>query len=335
MEFNIDDIRTISEFKGITFSGYKLCEVSKALYKSISNGNIDESFHWVVELICSGNVSAYWEVILLVLSKNINIANPKLPYLVSTRYEDYKSIERDYKTRILDIRNNIKIRSILCEVVAVLTFSNAKPCYEKIIITNNDFNIDNLVLKLDAHDTLDILEDDDPKELYIGVNELVYHIKNKSVNSSIKSCYWIAWILEMSNICKKKDNTFSCSTRSYHDINDKNAKDSVWIIWDILINESNEIIPNSNFISCIIQKILQLFCINYTPSCIKKRIHLIYYAVQLLTEPIDISLPLVKKQNENKIKEYLLQINNYFVKAKSDEHSSKTDYLFSGIETSK
>ena len=56
---HINDIRSIKEFKNITFSKYKKSSVKEKLIKSINSGKLEESCYWSAEFICSGNMKNY------------------------------------------------------------------------------------------------------------------------------------------------------------------------------------------------------------------------------------------------------------------------------------
>ena len=52
-----------------------------------------------------------------------------------------------------------------------------------------------------AEFNIDIFKEDDPKELYIPINELIYSLTEKNI---IDVYFWYEWIIEYENICKKK-----------------------------------------------------------------------------------------------------------------------------------
>ena len=60
----INDIRTSSDFKSITFSGYKKTDVKNQLIENILKGKIEPACHWCAELLCSGNFIDIWECVL-------------------------------------------------------------------------------------------------------------------------------------------------------------------------------------------------------------------------------------------------------------------------------
>ena len=107
----INDIRDISEFKGITFSKCSKLEVRKTLLHNLSKGKIEPSCHWCAELICAGHFMDVWETILFYLGKYIHLGNPKLTIYLESRYNFFKSIiEKGNYTTILQLRNNETIR---------------------------------------------------------------------------------------------------------------------------------------------------------------------------------------------------------------------------------
>ena len=46
-----------------------------------------------------------------------------------------------------------------------------------------------------------IFKTDDPKELFLSINELSYHL---SKGDSYNAAYWVEWIIEFANIVKTK-----------------------------------------------------------------------------------------------------------------------------------
>ena len=84
--------------------------------------------------------------------------------------------------------------------------------------------------------------------------------------NSAKSFYWLEWILGFENIVKKTKK-IECARRNYQ-VENKFQKDVIWIIFDILLKESQK----NKGINKILKSILTLFTIQYKPSCKKKKI---------------------------------------------------------------
>ena len=117
-ETDINDVRTSTDFKGISFSKFKKSDVRKELLNCIINNKIESACNWGAELICAGHYQELWENILLTISKYIHLGNPKLPIYISMRFDSFKDIYvNGYIGNELAMRNNKRIRSLFAEVL--------------------------------------------------------------------------------------------------------------------------------------------------------------------------------------------------------------------------
>ena len=81
----------------------------------------------------------------------------------------------------------------------------------------------------------------------------------------------------------------------------------------------------------IIRALLNLFCLKYTLGTRRKRKYLIYYGINLLTEPLDNKIKLIT--NEQTIHSVLSKINVIYKQIKKNEIKPDTDYLFNNSIT--
>ena len=174
----INDIRT--NFKGTTFSKYKKNDAKNQLLNSFSLGNIETACYWSGELICGGHFKYLWEILTVYICKNIHIANPKLAIYIDMRFRHFKHIvQNGYIGCELSLRNNIKIRKLFAEIICIICLSRKKSGLEVMKIAKEDFDISNIQGKLGAKNTLyaqKIFKKDDPSEIFIALNELLYNI---------------------------------------------------------------------------------------------------------------------------------------------------------------
>lgn len=288
MDYSINDVRTV--FRNITFSNFQKSKAKIELIKNLQNSNIESSCYWSAEFICAGHFLDLWDIILLYVYKHIHIGNPRLTLYINMRYNNFITILKNgYSDNILSMRNNDKIRKLFAEIICILALSTKKNAYTEIKLDKeSEFDITNIGEKFKAP-TIEyisnILKEDDPKELIIPVNELIYNLCEKNI---IETCYWFEWIIEYENICKKKKKKCDCNCRTYapkgftHDI--------IWIIWDILFyftnnNIDNEkltlkINTNKEFLNKIISELFNLFIIKYN-NATKKNANF-YYILPLI-----------------------------------------------------
>ena len=332
-EFQINDIRMISDFKGESFSKYKKTDVRKELLNSILNGKIEHACNWSSELICAGQFLDLWDIILTFLGKHIHLANPKLAIYLDMRYEKFKNIiSSGYGDDLLRLRNNPTIRSMFAEIICIICSSNKKHSFQGIKINKNEeYDITHMSNKLKAPSVSyaqTFYRKDDPKELFIAINEFAYHISPDS-NNGLQACFWLEWIMEFQSICMKKKEKCLCERRSNIPVDDKFQMDPICLLWEVIINNSKNI---DNIKIKILNSILKLYCLKYTPSVKKKRRYLIYYAISILTEKYDTKIEIIK--DKELVETVVKKINSVYKQIKKNEIGPKVDYLMTDIRKS-
>lgn len=332
-ENDINDIRLIDDFKNISFSNYQRSKVKKELMINIYNGLIENACYWSAELICAGAYIDLWDIIINYMSKYIHIGNPKLPIYIQLRFNNFKNIlENGYLGNELNLRNNEKIRKLFAELICILSYSPKKHSFETIKVKKNEFDMSQLTTKLKATNIKycqNIFLSEDPKELFIPINEFMYHISKDSKNT-VLACYWVEWLIQFEVYLKQQKHKTIIERRSFIPVQTNDQKDLIWIIWDCIIYESKT--RNNKLLIKIIDSLLNIFCIRYTNACKTKRKYVIYFAISLLTENIDFNINLIT--NQSQVTGIINKIHLIYKQIKKNEKSPNTDYLFSNVQKS-
>ena len=329
-ENNISDKRLLKHFKGITFSKYKKSDAKKELLKNLNNGKIEQSCYWAGEFICAGHFVEVWDILFLFSSKYIHLGNPKLPIYLDLRLSNFKSIVNNgYRDNILKLRNNIKIRKLFAEIICVLCLSKKKHTFDNIKVSAEDFNITKIAYKLTADNVnyaKTIFQKEDPKELFIAINEFSWNITRAEKNSNT-ACWWLEWILGFEDICKR-DKKKIFGERRHIPVDNKFQKNIIWMVWDSLLLEAKN---RNKGLYKIIKALLNLFCLLYKQGVRKRRKYIIYYAINLLTETLDDKFPIIS--NIDLVKLVQSKINLIYKQIKKNEITPNTDYLFNNSIT--
>jgi len=330
----INDIRLPPHFKGISFSKYKKTDVRNEFINAMLKGKIEPACYWCAELICAGHFGDVWEVILHYMSKYIHLGNPKLAIYLEMRYNIFSNImSQGFYLSELDVRNNDKIRRLFAEIICTLTLSNKKPSFEPIKINRmEEFDMTQMTERLKAPSMSfaePIFKAKDPKELFIATNEFAYCVSRQGSNM-MQACYWIEWIIEFDAICKNRKEPCFCERRG-NPVENKYTRDIIWLFWDVLFHYSDE--RKTPLIEKTMASLLRLFCVKYTTAACKKRRHMLYYAVGMLTESVSMNVDILP--NKQLLQNVVDQIDQVYKQIKKSEESPKTDYLFRNLEKQK
>jgi hypothetical protein len=230
----------------------------------------------------------------------------------------------------LQLRNNPQMRKLFAEIISTVALSNKKHSFEPIRINRiEEFDMTQMTERLKAPSAKyaeEVLLKEDPKELTIPVNEFSYNI-SKDRRNMTNACYWIEWMIEFDNICKKRKEPIFAETRPIP-VEHKYQKDIIWILWDAIETRVEEL--HNEFISKIAKALKTLFCIKYTTAACKKRRYLLYYAVALVTEPVPAGIELVS--NKAVVQSVIEKIDEVYKQIKKNEENPNMDYLYSNMD---
>lgn len=331
-DIEINDLRSSAEFSGISFSKFQKSKVKLELLHSLITSKVEPACYWSAELVCAGHYSDLWETIILFICRYIHLGNPKLPIYLSMRFNVFKEVMNNgYGGNELSLRNNQKIRRLFAEIVCVLCHSRKKHNFEPVKIKKDEeFSMTHMSSRLKAPSinyATNVFRKDDPKEMYIAINEFAYHISSESHNV-VSACYWLEWVLEFDAVCKGNKEHCICENRQFAIVQDKFKNDSIWIIWEVILLECNK--KDDPLITKIVNALLEIFCIKYSSGVKKRRRFVIYFAIALLTEPVDFKIEMIN--NKKEIDALVNKIGLVYKDVKKNEIAPATDYLFNGVD---
>lgn len=332
---DINDIRSSAEFKGVSFSKFQKSQVKKQLVTCIVASKVEPACNWSAELVCGGHFLDLWECLLLLVGKYIHLGNPKLPIYITMRLNTFKEImSNGYLNNELAMRNNPKIRQLFAEVVCVLCYSRKKHSLEQVkILKAEEFSMTHMANRLKAPDVTygqSTFKPDDPKELFIAVNEFAYHISKDSKNN-LSACYWLEWILEYLVLCVKRKEKCCAETRSQMPVQDKYKKDVIWILWEALLSAAAD--KKDPLVTKTMNALLEMFTIKYSDGVRQRRRFIMYFAIAILTDVVDFTVEMIPHKLE--VEFMTKRIDVVYKAVKKNEQAPKTDYLYEGLKPEK
>ena len=302
----IIDSRKLKDFKEQTFGGYNISQASSALEKALIEDKLEPALHWSLQLFLSGIIESLWLKLISFATKQINIYNPKLPEFIYNKNKQWYSIidnGKFTKDNILLLRNHPTVRLLLAEMVAVIVLSKKRKINILPKINKDEFIIDKFKSKLEAKDNRlveNIINDGDPSEIRIAINEMAFHIYSKNIN---KSLYWMNWIVEWEKINSKKYGKYECGSRTIEGVDSKYYKDVVWLLWAVVNKIKQLNIGSGGFggnrstseKDKQIQALWKLYTNKFTPASRARKQTYIIWSILYLTEPVDYSISLIDR----------------------------------------
>lgn len=272
--------------KNITICGYKKMDVLNEYENSIIDNKIETACRWACELHTSGYLEDMWFRIFIIISKNINISNPRLPAYILENYRKYILICSENKNNRTFLNNNQELRNIIANITCICCQSDKNTTLHTKILPNlGKANLTKAVFskKIISTDVniKTILKDDEYPEIKLAINEINTHIKLHSNISKIY--YWIRWLDLVDKNKLKNKQSFESKSISFDEI-PKYKNDWIWIIWSMIIDNAKEL--NNDQLEQILN-LYSIFKINYKKSTKLKRLALMYHAILIMQNNLD------------------------------------------------
>jgi len=271
---DIHDPRTVVDFQKFTFSGHLRSHVYKVLNENIKLGHADYACYWTLELLCSGLVNSLWTTFFESAAHHINRATPNVFLYLVKMYEKFAPYEQQYEIlRMTDIRNNPDVRKLVCEVASAITMArkNKLPSFPR-IKPEHDFNqitIQENLKSPSANYARHLSREDDPLELYIPYNELVYCLKPESRDMT-RALYWSAWILSYAKHFKQqRKEPLICHSRQ-NSFTDSEPNHIVWMLWDA-IHDAVRNSPQVGILTPYVDALFKMYCLRWSSGVAKQR----------------------------------------------------------------
>ena len=330
---HINDTRLQKEFMKYTFSGYKRSEVCKALERSMISSSVEKAGFWVAELVCSGRFIDAWDTIINTYAQCVFRLSPKIGVLLACLLKDFRTVINDqYAGNELDMRNVEGIRICMARAVAAVSASRKGHAVKRLKVLAIEFDIATIPHRLKAPNTKFAVTftQNDPKELFIAINELSHALKH--TYDAQLACYWIEWIVGYVGLCRKRKITLQCNPREKISASCR-PTDVAWLLWDVILSGS----PNDHQLRAL-TSLHSMFRVKYKSTTTTKRIHVLYCAVHTcnpsftLSDSLD-SIASGMKEAESQIDRMYRSISTASVIVATPAHnvvvSSNPDLLLS------
>lgn len=284
---DVHDVRSVADFQKFTFSGHLRSAVLKVIDENIKLGNADYACYWSLEMLCSGLVHSLWAQFFESAAKHIHRAAPNVFLYLVEKYERFSTYEQQYSVlQMTAIRNNVDVRELICEVAATLALCRKqKPLSFPKIKPEHDFQQITIEEMLKAPSSTygkEIALGEDPLELYIPLNELIYCLRPET-RDIMRALYWSAWILKYTSVKKKEKQDVLCAYRGNQFVDDKFGRQPIWLIWAAVLAAAKQS-PQAGLLNPYLDGLFKIYCLRWTPGNMKSKNVFLLSAITFVCE---------------------------------------------------
>lgn len=297
-EYIIDTSRSDKELSKVTISGFNRTNVLTKMIERLRLHDVSGGNYWCAELNASNHTELSFTKLISYAASEVNIQNVRWPMHFQ------KLISKVDKASLHSGRNSQTVRNALAEITTILALSSKKPLKPP-KIGEIDFEMDFIRSKVIAKNNSmakQIMRSEDPKDLMLPINELASQIllsrrllerHNDMLGPSAprtEPFYWLAWFLEWEKHMSSKkvnDGGYPGAHRESRLYDSKFAKDSVWIVWDLLLGLADRFNSDENAIGDNVYALYRMYTMNFSRARKNEKKGLLYNAVQYLVTEVD------------------------------------------------
>ena len=298
--YQINDRRINKDLRKFTISGYKKTEVAIAFNRAMLNNKLEDANRWLVELHSSGHIESIFKEISDVYMKYIHIKNPYFLFYYSKCISKVENILDNYPKPCNCLsRNNQELRNILSELVSIICCSfktelfstRSLPKISKYAFHAQD--IKKRMIAKNTHNIYQYLDDKDPNEVKIALNEIVTQIysERKTFNSVV---YWYLWLKKVTLANKKALKDFICKEHDVEGVPCHLRMDWVWPLWNILIDYANK---QKGIIKKFIYKLYESYINNYKGFNSGYKQYILFLCFYICTNKLNLNLRIRQKEH--------------------------------------
>ncbi len=300
----IMDLRSPSEFKGVTISGYKKNDVINVFQNSLINSNIEDSLRWCVELHSSGLNKVIWDSLFSTYFRYIHINNPNLYLFLLKREKEYNKILEKYppKKHELFTRNDQEIRHLFIQLTVLCTLSKKCNLFLPKSLPKVDskfYNKEEIVRRMISknldpiYDYVPIQADSDTK---LALNEIFNNLRS-SKGTYLNCIYWHLWLEKVDSL-KKKDKIEKIIVEQLKPVKDVDQEFWhlwIWNVWFIILDLSNHL---SNEKKIFIKKMWKDYRNDFKPFQINRKKFIFFIIYYLFKNEVQWNIPLCNPKEE-------------------------------------
>jgi hypothetical protein len=298
--YQINDKRINKDLRTFTISGYKRTEVSIAFNRAMLNSKLEDANRWLVELHSSGHIEAIFKEISDVYMKYIHIKNPYFLFYYSKSIELVENILMNYPKPCNCLsRNNQELRNVLAELVSIICTSTktelfstrSLPKVSKYAFHAQD--IRKRMIAKNTHNIYQYLNDRDPNEVKIALNEIVNLLySDKKTFSSVT--YWYLWLKKISMANKKLHKEFICKEYDVEGVACQYRTDWVWPLWNILLDYSAK---QKGIVKKFINRLYTSYTNNYRGFNSGYKQYILFFCFYICTNTLNLNIKIRQKEH--------------------------------------